>query len=140
MYLIRDNPKQVLQQGTDNEWMYKGYINKMHKWYSADDDDQSIDEPTITYNVSACRIRKRPKKGIVDRGANGMVASDDCVWIRGLDGPKRYVAITGIDNHQIPSVPIGTVGAYAMSNHGPGIMIFNETAYAGRHPSIFSSN
>ena len=68
-----------------------------------------------------------------------MVAGDDCVWIGGPDCPKRYVAITGIDNHQIPSVRIGTVRAYAMSNRGPVIMIFNETAYTGRHPSIVFS-
>ena len=39
MYLMRDNPKRVLEQSDDNEWTYKGYINKMHKWSSDDDDD-----------------------------------------------------------------------------------------------------
>jgi len=125
---MRDNPQQVLQQGPDNKWAYKGYINKMHVWYCADDDDHSIEETDVTCNVSAGRISKRRKEGLVDRGANGMVAGDDVVWIGGPDGPKRNVAITGIDNHQIPRVHIGTVGAYAMSNRGPVIMIFNETA------------
>ena len=54
-------------------------------------------------------------------------------------GPKRYVAITGINNHHIPRVHIGTFGAYALSNRGPVILIFNETAYTGQHPSIISS-
>ena len=51
MYLMRDNSKQVLQQGADNKWTHKRCINKMHKWYSTDDDDQSIAEPTVTYKV-----------------------------------------------------------------------------------------
>ena len=54
MYLMRNNPQQVLQQDANNEWSVKGYINKMHRWYTKDDDD---DSPTtissVTYNVSA---------------------------------------------------------------------------------------
>ena len=68
-----------------------------------------------------------------------MIAGDDVVWIGGPVGPKRFVVITGINNHQIPRVRIGTVGAYAMSNRGPVILIFNETAYTGKHPSNISS-
>ena len=36
---------------------------------------------------------------LVDRGANGIVAGADCVWIGGPDTP-RSVNITGMDNHQ----------------------------------------
>ena len=126
MYLMRDNPKCVLQQGADNDWTYKGDINKMHRCYTDNNDD---DLPTstsgITYNVSAS-YTKRLMDALIDRGANGGVSGMDVVWIGGPDGPPRYVAITGINNHQIPNICIGTVGAYAMSNRGPIIMIFNS--------------
>ena len=116
MYLMHDNPKRVLQQGADNEWSYKGYINKMHQWFTEEDDDNSPTSiSSVTYNVSASFL-KRLLDGLVDQGANGGVGGKDVVWIGGPDGPPWYVAITDIDNHQIPRVCIGTVGAYAMSN------------------------
>ena len=67
-----------------------------------------------------------------------LVGGDGVVWI-GAPTPARYVSITGIANHQIPKVPIGTVGGYTMSNRGPVICIFHETAYTGNHKSIISS-
>ena len=59
-----------------------------------------------------------------------MVSANDCVWI---------VSITGIDNHQIPAVHIGTVGAFTMSNQGPAILIFNKAAYTENNNYIISS-
>ena len=80
MYLMHDNPKRVLQQGADNEWSYKGYINKMHRWYN---DDEDGDSPTpdigITYSVSVS-YAKRLLDALIDRGANGGVGGKDVVW------------------------------------------------------------
>ena len=67
-----------------------------------------------------------------------MVGGDDRVWI-GSTTPTRHVSITGIDNHQIPVVPIGTIGVFAMSNRGPVILIFNKVAYTCKHKYIISS-
>ena len=75
---------------------------------------------------------------LIERGANGSVGGNDCVWL-GNNVLPRNVSITGIDNHQITNVPIGTVGAYVMTNRGPVICIFREVAYTGKHKSIISS-
>lgn len=126
-----------------------GYINKAHScvyhnWYTIEDEKldsaQSDNIPTtITYSVSSRKIAKTTM-GLVDRGANGSVGGSDCVWIGGsTSAHPRTVSITGIDNHQLTNVPVGTVGAHAISNRGPVIVIFNETAYTGRHTSIVSS-
>ena len=75
---------------------------------------------------------------LVDRGANGIVAGADCVWIGGPDTP-RSVNITGMDNHQLTNVRIGTVGALAQSNWGNVILIFHEAAHVGRNQTILSA-
>ena len=75
---------------------------------------------------------------LVDRGENGIVAGADYVWIGGPDTP-RYVNITGMDNHQLTDIRIGTVGALAQSNYGKVILIFHEAAHVGRNQTILSA-
>ena len=75
---------------------------------------------------------------LVDKGAYGIVAGADCVWIGGPDRP-RYVNITGMDNHQLTDVRVGTVGALAQSNYGKVILIFHKAAHVGRNQTILSA-
>ena len=75
---------------------------------------------------------------LVDRGANGIVAGADCVWIGGPDTP-RSVNITGMDNHQLTDIRIRIVGALAQSNRRKVILIFHEAAHVGRNQTILSA-
>jgi hypothetical protein len=73
---------------------------------------------------------------LVDRGANGGVAGDD---VRPIHMTARRVNVTGIADHQITDLKIGTVGAYAETQRGPTILIFNQYAYTGKGKTIHSS-
>ena len=118
------------------EFVYHGYINNMHRWMITDSDDEQLDISPPTYSVSKRQLLVQ--RALIDRGANGTVGGSDCTWIGGPVTPKS-VSITGIDNHQLNNIPIGTVGAFCNSNRGPVICIFNEVAYTGKHQSIISS-
>ena len=48
-------------------------------------------------------------------GSNKQVGGSDCTWI-GSPVISKSVSITGIDNHQLNNIPIGTVGALCNSN------------------------
>ena len=75
---------------------------------------------------------------LCDRGANGSVGGSDTVWI-GSPIPNRTVNLTGVTNHQITNIPVGTVGAYIMSQRGPVIGIFHEFAYTGEANTVLSA-
>ena len=132
----------------DKVGTYYGHVNpklinlNLHRWYTNDDEikDSKTNEQTITtdYNVSASHAAKQIPQSLIDRGANGGVAGSDCRWM-GERVTPRNVSITGIDNHQLTNIPVGTVGAYAISNRGPVICIFNKMAYMARNCSILSS-
>ena len=130
----------------DKSGTHHGHINlNMHRWYTNEDDQlDSIPDntgdtnTTYTYSVSKRQISKTVTLSLIDRGANGCVAGEDCIW-NGSSYNPRTVNITGIDNHKVNDIPVGTVGAYAVSNRGPVILIFHEVAYTGRHRSILSS-
>jgi len=109
----------------------------MHRWLSEDSDDVTpYDSHSSPYSVSKRQLSVQ--RALIDRGANGTVGGSDCTWIGGPVIPKS-VSITGIDNHQLNNIPIGTVGALCNSNRGPVICIFNEVAYTGKYQSIISS-
>jgi hypothetical protein len=125
---------------------YQAY--KHHLFYSKEEqeidrkteDDSNDTSPTTsrTYVVSNRNVRNKPSLGLVDRGANGIVAGEDCVWM-GSPVVERKVNISGIDNHQMNNIRIGTVGARMMTNRGPVIAVFNEAAYTGKNQTILSS-
>ena len=62
---------------------------------------------TRTYSVSS-HLRTSKRGALVDRGANGGVAGS-VTRIIGQTG--RTVVITGIDDHQLDNIPVGTCGA-----------------------------
>ena len=78
------------------------------------------------------KLKHRQSMALIDRGANGIVAGANCVWIGGPDTP-RYINITSMDNHQLTGIRIGTVGALARSNYGKVILMFHESAHVGRN-------
>ena len=73
---------------------------------------------------------------MVDRGANGGVGGSD---VRIIYKSDRSVNITGIDDHEMKNIPIGTVGAVVKSQCGEVIAIMNQYAITGRGKTIHSS-
>ena len=94
-----------------------------------------------TYVVARADAAKRhgyQLGALVDRGANGGLAGQDCRVI--ARAPDRFVNIEGLDHHQITHVPIVSCGAYTVScNHGPVIVVFHQFAGVMRGPTIISS-
>ena len=74
---------------------------------------------------------------LVDSRANGMTAGEDCRFI-GQCSVGGTVNATGMDNHQMTDIKIGTVGALAKSNGGDAIIIMNRAAHTGKHTTILS--
>ena len=62
---------------------------------------------------------------LIDRGANGGVASDD---VRVIFRTNLSVDIKGIDIHHVNNIGIGTVGGVVQTQHGPIIAIMNQYA------------
>ena len=119
---------------------YKHHLCYEHDeggFHGIPDDTRNVIQ-TVEYTVSQRRVKTRKSNAMVDRGANGCVGGSDCKII-GEPSPNRRVHITGMDEHQVRNIPICTVGAYAISNRGPVICVFNETAFTGKHQSILSS-
>ncbi|KAG7338517.1 reverse transcriptase RNA-dependent DNA polymerase [Nitzschia inconspicua] len=92
-----------------------------------------ITSTPIVYRVSSTSVKS--KQSLIDRGANGGIAGQDCKVICISD---RTVDVQGIDNHQLNSVSIGTAAGYVESNKGPVILILHQYALVGRGHSIHS--
>ena len=90
----------------------------------------------VIYSVSQ-HEHDKPKNygGLVDRGANGIVAGSD---VRVIAKSHRHVNVQGIDNHQVTDIPIGTVGAKLITQHGPVIGIMHQAAIHGQGCTIVS--
>ena len=89
----------------------------------------------ITYSVSKHEHKPMNYGGLVDRGANGIVAGND---VRVIAKSHRRVNVQGIDNHQVTDIPIGSVGARLNTQHGPVIGIFHQAAIHGQGRTIVS--
>ena len=82
-------------------------------------------------------LKSRYHKGtLIDRGANGGVAGED---VRVISKSDRTVNISGIDNHEMKNVPVGTVGGVALSQYGDVIAIMHQYAIAGKGRTVHSS-
>ena len=87
------------------------------------------------YHVS---VHVRSKRGaLVDRGANGCIAGADANVIH--TQVDKHVDVTGIDNHELSSLPMVDVSALLISDKGPVIGIFRQYAYHGLLRTIHSS-
>jgi hypothetical protein len=76
---------------------------------------------------------------LIDRGANGGIAGNDCRVIEVNDQPHQYVNVEGIDGHVMERRRLVTAGAVTHSNHGPMILIMHLYAHSGKGHSIHSS-
>jgi hypothetical protein len=65
---------------------------------------------------------------LIDQGAYGGVAGKD---VRIIFTTPRSVDTKGIDNHQVPNVPISTVGGVISTHHGNDVGIFHQYAITG---------
>jgi hypothetical protein len=94
---------------------------------------QSVNLTHVVYSVSAHKSSN--PHSLVDCGANGGVAGDD---VRVIFCTECTVDISGIDNHQVTNIDIGTVGGVVMTQKGFVIAIFHQYALLGKGHSIHS--
>jgi hypothetical protein len=76
---------------------------------------------------------------LIDQGANGGIAGNDCRVIEVNDQPHRYVNVEGIDGHVMEQRRLFTAGAVTHSNCGPVILIMHQYAHSEKGHSIHSS-
>ena len=89
----------------------------------------------VTYNVS--KTSRSAHYSLVDIGANGGVAGNDVRIIE--KHPDKTVNIRGIDNHEVPSIPIVTAGGVTNTTVGEVILILHQHAYHPKCPTIHSA-
>ena len=87
------------------------------------------------YSVSFSH-RTTMAASLIDRGANGGIAGDD---VRVIDKTMWMVDVRGINNHEVSGLPIATVGAVILTQHGPVIAIMPQYAYLGHGKTIHSA-
>ena len=73
---------------------------------------------------------------LVDRGANGGIAGNDC---RVMFEHSQTVDVTGIDNHELTGMRIVDASAKVLSNKGYIIVILRQYAYHGSGRTIHAS-
>ena len=79
---------------------------------------------------------KRSRRGtLVDRGANGGIIGNDA---KVIFRRKKMVDVTGIDNHELSSLPMVDATAKTMTDRGPVILILQNYAYHGERGRFHS--
>ena len=96
--------------------------------------ERRTNQHIIRYDVSG--QSRNAFESLVDRGANGGIASSDVRVIARMD---RVVDVTGIDNHQVVNLPIVTAGGVTKSQRGEILVIFHEYALIPNGKTIHSS-
>ena len=87
----------------------------------------------IIYNVSYANARGADHS-LVNRGSNGGVVGKDMRVIS--THPTCKVTVQGINMHQLPEIPVCTVGGVVDSSIGQVIVICPHYAYHGQHSTI----
>ena len=73
----------------------------------------------------------------MDRGDNGGVAGN---IFKVIDKhPDRTVDVSGIDNHEIISIPLLAAGSITLTTSGEVIIIMHQNAHHGKNKTINSS-
>jgi hypothetical protein len=75
---------------------------------------------------------------LIDQGANGGIAGNDCQVIEVNNQPHRYVNVEGIDGYVMERHRLVTAGAVTNSNRVPVILIMHQYAHSGKGHSIHS--
>jgi hypothetical protein len=76
---------------------------------------------------------------LIDQGANGGIAGNDCCIIEVNNQPHQYVNVEGIDGHIMEQRRLVRAGVVTHSNCGPVILIMHQYAHSGKGHSIHSS-
>ena len=84
----------------------------------------SVNNTNVTYTVKESQQQKCG--ALIDRGANGGIAGSDTRILN--THPTRKVDIQGIDNHQLPDIPIVTAGGVVNTQRGEVILVMNQYA------------
>ena len=73
---------------------------------------------------------------LVDRDCNSGIAGDDVhiLWLS-----DRKVNVTGIEDHQMSDLSIGTCAGVTTTNQGLVVVILHQYAYTGKGRMIHSS-
>ena len=105
---------------------------------SDDDHTEGKKEVLHTMTYHAAIPKRRPKKGgsLINKRTTGGVLGLDAIAIKTTD---RHINVSGINNRETPSLPIGTGAAYIMSKQGPFIGIFGQYAISERGKTVHST-
>src|SRR6476620_8773908 len=88
-------------------------------------------------NYTVCQTDMSSGKSLIDRGANGSIAGKDMtpLWI----SDTQCVDVTGINEHQMKGLPLGTFAAKVWTTEGPVVAIFNQYAQGDLENTIHST-
>ena len=90
----------------------------------------------VRYSVSNAQTQRSKEDSLVDRGANGGFAGDDvCV----LDHTFKTANVTGIEDHTVQGLPIGTVAGLVETHKGKAVVILHQYAIYGKGKTFHSS-
>ena len=105
------------------------FIHRVKKWTKLKSrmwdyqNERRTREAQVHISVNKSSRFKR-RDSLLDRGANGGIAGEDCIVInRNTD---HSIDVTGVDSHQVTNVPTGTVGALIETDRGDIIGIFHQ--------------
>ena len=142
------NEDNVLNKKDKNSTGASDHQANQHRWTEQWTKEDLTDIGSVVQgnsNVIAHKVSSKPDceddanhLALVDRGANGIAAGEDCRFI-GQWSMGGMVNATGIDDHQMTDIKVGTVGSLAKSNQGDVIIIANEAAHAGEHTTVLSA-
>jgi len=80
---------------------------------------------------------KRSERGtLVDRGANGGMLGDDA---KVTFCPNKSVNVTGIDNHELSSLPMVDATSKTLTDKGEVILVLRNCACHGVNHTLHSS-
>ena len=88
-----------------------------------------------TRSIRVSRAKAYQGKCLLDRGANGNICGGD---VRSISFSDRTLNVTGIDEHEMRNLKIGTFGGVVSTQRGDVIAIFNQSAYHPGGKSILS--
>ena len=130
-----ETPKSITHQVDQHTW-----IEQWTTDHPADIDNQNqTDQQKMTRRASSKpNCSDTNQCALIDGEANSITAGEDCKFV-GKSSMDQTVNVTGMDDHQMADIRVGTVGSLAESDQGNAILVMNENAHIGRHTTILSS-
>ena len=96
----------------------------------------SAEKGTVSYNIRHNHRTRNCWGALVDRGANGGIGGRDMKEISRYQ--HRTVDLTGLKEHTVRSLGVGTAGAWTRTQAGPVIIICNQYALMPDDKTIHS--